>query len=271
MVKTGEPVLLRDTAGLQGSTDSLQRAAWLCRERELHAQTQSAYLYAKAQGMRSGEEAGRQQGEREAAQQLEQLRAKARARLQEEHVKQAQALEAADRECRQKAETFAQALAEKIFGQAVHAPLMTEQEQNAPAPEAPAAVDRECVDQREDAVDVLPALNPQEVEQAAQMAFSDDSSASQSDLLFADLPDIPARLLQKVLKNVKIRDLAVALKGMDTDTCAALLDTLPKRLRETAQQELEFLGPIPLSETELAQRRILQVARRLQKREQASA
>lgn len=273
VVKTGEPILLRDNSATvpPGGTSNVQRAAWLCREREIRAQAQRAYLHAKAQGLRAGEDTGRRQGEQDAAQQLERLRAKAHALLQEERGKQVQALAAADEECLQKAEAFAQALAEKIFGQAVHAPLMTEDEQNPPASAAPPVAGREYLEQREDERNALPALDPQEIERAAQMVFSSGSPVEPDNLLFTDLLDIPARLLQKVLKSVKIRDLAVALKGIDTDSCTALLETLPKRLRETARQELEFLGPVPLSQTELAQKHILQVVRRLQKREQASA
>lgn len=224
-------------------------------------QAKNAYLYAKAQGLRAGEDAGRQQGEQEAAQQLEQFRTQAQALLCEERAKRAQTLSEADAECREQAESFAQALAQKIFGQAAD---MAPTAENAPLllPVPVSAVEAECSGQQEDMPE-LPTLDMQEIQQAARIVFSDEQPDEEMDLNFADLPTIPARILQKVLKSVKIRDLAVAIKGMDAAGCAALLDNLPKRLRETARQELDFLGPVPLEDTEQAQKRILKMARRL--------
>ncbi|WP_415532998.1 FliG C-terminal domain-containing protein [Ethanoligenens sp.] len=46
------------------------------------------------------------------------------------------------------------------------------------------------------------------------------------------------------------------------------MEVLPKCLHETVQQEMEFLGPVPMEDTEQAQKRILKIAHRLQKAEE---
>jgi flagellar motor switch protein FliG len=56
----------------------------------------------------------------------------------------------------------------------------------------------------------------------------------------------------------------VALKGANKDVADLIMGNMTKRMQETINEELEFLGPIRLSEVEEAQQKIVQTIRRLE-------
>ncbi|MFT8887913.1 MAG: FliG C-terminal domain-containing protein [Ethanoligenens sp.] len=265
MVTTGEPLLLRaDILPPGNGAEATQRTAWFRREQEVRAEVQNTYLYAKAQGMRTGEAAGREQGEREAVRQLQKARARNQALLRGEQERQTEALCQADVQNQKDAQIFADSLVEIIFGSVLDREALTaDLQDHAPA----VAKDAACAERQEN-IDNLPALDQAKLRQVTQMVFSDECPGEENELLFQNLPRLPARLLQRVCKNIKMRDMAVALKGASAAECAALLEVLPKRLHETVQQEMEFLGPVPMEDTEQAQKRILKIAHRLQKAEE---
>jgi flagellar motor switch protein FliG len=81
---------------------------------------------------------------------------------------------------------------------------------------------------------------------------------------FEDLINIDLSGLQKVMREVDIRDLAVSLKTASEQLKKALLGAISKRAAETVQEEMSFLGAIKLKEIEAAQMRIIDVVRRLE-------
>jgi flagellar motor switch protein FliG len=81
---------------------------------------------------------------------------------------------------------------------------------------------------------------------------------------FEDLTHIDLAGLQKVMREVDIRDLAVSLKTASEQLKTILLGAISKRAAETVLEEMSFLGAIKLKEIEAAQMRIIDVVRRLE-------
>lgn len=81
---------------------------------------------------------------------------------------------------------------------------------------------------------------------------------------FEDLVQIDLAGLQKIMREVDIRDLAVALKTASEQLKSILLGAISKRAAETVQEEMSFLGSLKLKEIDAAQMRIIDVVRRLE-------
>jgi len=81
---------------------------------------------------------------------------------------------------------------------------------------------------------------------------------------FEDLTWLDTSSLQMVLREVEMRDLAVALKTASEKLQSLLLSCISKRAAETVKEEMSFLGPLKLKEIEGAQQRIIEVVRRLE-------
>lgn len=81
---------------------------------------------------------------------------------------------------------------------------------------------------------------------------------------FEDLAQLDISGLQKIMREVDIRDLAVALKTASEQLKKTLLGAISKRAAETVLEEMGFLGTIKLKEIDAAQMRIIDVVRRLE-------
>jgi flagellar motor switch protein FliG len=81
---------------------------------------------------------------------------------------------------------------------------------------------------------------------------------------FEDLAALDPTSLQKVLREVDMRDLAVSLKTANEVVKVALLSSISKRAAETVKEEIAFMGPLKLKDIEGAQQRIIEVVRRLE-------
>jgi flagellar motor switch protein FliG len=81
---------------------------------------------------------------------------------------------------------------------------------------------------------------------------------------FEDLAGLDSASLQKVLREVDMRDLAVSLKTASEKVKTALLSSISKRAAETVKEEIAFMGPLKLKDIEGAQQRIIEVVRRLE-------
>lgn len=84
--------------------------------------------------------------------------------------------------------------------------------------------------------------------------------------VFEDLAKIPDRDMQKVLAEIDKADLALALKTAPPELSAKLLGNLSARARDSIMEEIELLGPRPLSDVEEAQKRILQAVRAMEEK-----
>lgn len=81
---------------------------------------------------------------------------------------------------------------------------------------------------------------------------------------FEDLSHLDTSALQKILREVEMRDLAMALKTASEKLKTALLACISKRAAETINEEISFMGPLRLRDIEAAQGRIIEAVRRLE-------
>ena len=98
------------------------------------------------------------------------------------------------------------------------------------------------------------------------MRESDEEMAQQiQDLMFVfeNLIDVDDRGIQALLREVQQDVLMKALKGTDDQLKEKILGNMSKRAAELLRDDLEAMGPIRISEVEVAQKEILSIARRL--------
>lgn len=81
--------------------------------------------------------------------------------------------------------------------------------------------------------------------------------------VFEDIILLDGSSIQRILREVDNRDLALALKGSSEDVASVIYKNLSKRAAQTLQEDIEFMGPIRLIEVEQAQQRIVSSIRRL--------
>lgn len=82
--------------------------------------------------------------------------------------------------------------------------------------------------------------------------------------VFEDLTLLDDRSIQKVLKEVETKDLAVSMKAASEDVKHKIFSNVSERVATMIREEIEFLGPMRLSEVEAAQQRIVEAVRRLE-------
>ena len=88
---------------------------------------------------------------------------------------------------------------------------------------------------------------------------------------FEDVSTLEVPMLQRVLREVDMRDLAVALKTASDTLKTALLGAISKRAAETVQEEMGFMGPLKLRDIEAAQLRIIEIVRKVEAEDEAAA
>jgi len=81
---------------------------------------------------------------------------------------------------------------------------------------------------------------------------------------FEDLALLDTQSLQKVMREVDMRDLAVALKTASPKLKSVLLSVISKRAAATVNEEISFLGPLKKRDIEASQFRIIDSVRQLE-------
>ena len=82
--------------------------------------------------------------------------------------------------------------------------------------------------------------------------------------VFDDIYMLTDREIQVILREVEQHDLVVALKTASEEVRHKILDNMSERVRAYVEEEMEFLGPMRLSEVENIQLRIVQKVRQLE-------
>jgi len=82
--------------------------------------------------------------------------------------------------------------------------------------------------------------------------------------VFNDLVKLTDRELQVLMKEVEQKDLVIALKGAEEELKDKVLGNMSERVRDFITEEMEFQGPMRLSEVEEVQLRIVQQCRQLE-------
>ena len=81
---------------------------------------------------------------------------------------------------------------------------------------------------------------------------------------FEDLAALEPQALQRILREVDMRDLAMALKTASDKLKTTLLSCISKRAAETVQEEITYMGPVRLRDIESAQLRVIDAVRKLE-------
>lgn len=82
---------------------------------------------------------------------------------------------------------------------------------------------------------------------------------------FEDIVNLDRIAIQKVLKNVNIKDVAIALKDSDENILNVILQNQSTRAAEELKEEIELLGKVKVSQVDEAKRKIVNVVRQLEK------
>jgi flagellar motor switch protein FliG len=93
----------------------------------------------------------------------------------------------------------------------------------------------------------------------------EDLATEISDLMFVfdNLIDVDDRGIQGLLREVSTDSLKIALRGADSDLADKILGNMSKRAAEILRDDMEAMGPVKVSEVEVAQKEILGIARRM--------
>jgi flagellar motor switch protein FliG len=82
--------------------------------------------------------------------------------------------------------------------------------------------------------------------------------------VFEDIALLDDRSVQSLLKNVETRELAIALKAASDELKDKIFSNLSERVAGLIQEEMEFMGPMRLSDVEGAQQTVVESVRRLE-------
>ena len=82
--------------------------------------------------------------------------------------------------------------------------------------------------------------------------------------VFEDITKFTDRDIQTVLKNVESSQWAMALKGASEELKEKILNNMSKRAADLLREEMDYLGPVRLSNVEQVQQQIVDIIRRLE-------
>ena len=83
-------------------------------------------------------------------------------------------------------------------------------------------------------------------------------------ITFEDIENIDDMSIQKILKEVNIKDVAIALKGADDNISSIILKNQSSRAAQALREEISLLGALKVSQVEEAKRNIVKIIRRLE-------
>jgi flagellar motor switch protein FliG len=82
--------------------------------------------------------------------------------------------------------------------------------------------------------------------------------------VFEDIAKLADRDIQTLLKNVDNAQWAMALKGASEELKGKILNNMSKRASDLLREEMDYLGPVRLSDVEQTQQQIVDIIRRLE-------
>jgi flagellar motor switch protein FliG len=102
-------------------------------------------------------------------------------------------------------------------------------------------------------MDSLQERNPELAETVKNMMF-----------VFEDIVQLDDRAVQQVLKEVDLKELATALKGVTQEVQNKVFRNMSERAVNMLREDMDFMGPVRLKVVEDAQQKIVGVIRRLE-------
>jgi len=82
--------------------------------------------------------------------------------------------------------------------------------------------------------------------------------------VFEDIITLDPMSIQKFLREVDTKDMAIALKGSNKEVTAIIFENMSQRMGETIKSEMEYLHNIRVRDVEEAQQKIVAIIRRLE-------
>lgn len=82
--------------------------------------------------------------------------------------------------------------------------------------------------------------------------------------VFEDIISLDDVSIQRVLREVEVKELALAIKGCSEEVAEAIYRNQSKRAAASLKEDIEFLGPVRLLDVEKAQQKIVSIIRRLE-------
>jgi len=82
--------------------------------------------------------------------------------------------------------------------------------------------------------------------------------------VFEDLIYLDDRSIQRVLKEIDNKELALALKHVNPDVKKKILSNLSERAAQMVEEEMNYMGPVRLKDVEESQQRIVDIIRKLE-------
>jgi flagellar motor switch protein FliG len=111
-----------------------------------------------------------------------------------------------------------------------------------------------------------PEITKTLIERLTQESPADASEIQSLMFVIEDILRIGDKDMQKVLSEVDKADLVLSLKAAPKEITEKILNNLSARARENIKEEIEMLGPRPLTEVEEAQKRFLQAIRAMEEK-----
>lgn len=81
---------------------------------------------------------------------------------------------------------------------------------------------------------------------------------------FDDIVHVDDAGIQKTLREIESKELALALKGANEDVGEKIMRNMSERAREMIKEEIEFMGPVRLRNVEEAQQKVVAIVRKLE-------
>ncbi len=82
--------------------------------------------------------------------------------------------------------------------------------------------------------------------------------------VFEDITSLDENSIQRFIRDVDAKDLAVAIKGSSPDVTSILFANMSQRMKESIQTDIEYLHNVRMRDVEEAQQRIVAIIRRLE-------
>jgi flagellar motor switch protein FliG len=102
-------------------------------------------------------------------------------------------------------------------------------------------------------LEALEAQDPDLVEQIRRLMF-----------VFEDILLVNDKGIQQVLKEIEHEDLALALKTASDELREKIFRNMSERAAQLIREDMEYMGPVRVSDVEAAQQKIVDVVRRLE-------
>jgi flagellar motor switch protein FliG len=82
--------------------------------------------------------------------------------------------------------------------------------------------------------------------------------------VFEDISRLDDRSLQRVLREVDMKELGLALKGATEELRAKFFKNMSKRAAEMLQEDMDYMGPVRVKDVEESQQKVVNVVRSLE-------